>query len=138
MLPDRCPTVALLWDPVTATAEPHGRYHPSTDTLVGSIRIIPHGGSGALVDSRSNDGATALTVASSPGHVYIIKCLILHTSATFEAHTDDGRTPLILASGRGYTDIVYLLLQWCDHRLPWLLQLLLVSHHILRDGRAIS
>ncbi len=77
--------------------------------------------SGAVVDSRNNDGATALTVASSRGHMDIVH-LLLQTGAALEAHTDDGKTPLMLASERGHADIVDVLLQsgaavdFCDNR----------------------
>ena len=58
---------------------------------------------------HDEDGHTALTIASSSGHLRIVHLLLSH-GADPNAQTRSHHTPLFCAAGRGHADIVALLL----------------------------
>ena len=64
---------------------------------------------GADVNTRSNDGDSALTVASEEGYTDTVK-MLLDNGALVESRNNDGETPLSIAAARGHTNVVRLLL----------------------------
>ena len=65
------------------------------------------------LEARGEGGWTALLVASSNGHLNIVKLLLDH-GADPKAVTNDGTTPLIAAAGEGWEDVVQFLLSLPD------------------------
>jgi ankyrin repeat protein len=63
-----------------------------------------------LLDKKSNDGSSALTLASSHGCIDIVEFLIGLKASTATAHNSN--TPLHLATHKGYLPIVQALLQY--------------------------
>lgn len=67
--------------------------------------------SGADVNLVTNDGVSALILASELGHIEVVK-LLLDNSANLKAkRISDGLTALIIAANKGHDDIVKLLIE---------------------------
>ena len=73
----------------------------------GRVRSLLAAGTG--LNKKNSDGATALMVAASKGHVEIVKALLV-AKADVNAKESDGYTALMMASQRGHTGIAKLLL----------------------------
>ena len=61
-----------------------------------------------LVDTKGQDGYTALHYSCRYGHVYIVKILVMK-KANFNARTDSGDTPLTLAAINKHDNVVHAL-----------------------------
>lgn len=66
---------------------------------------------GANPDTRRNDGATPLWIASQMGHDDVVRQL-LKAGAKVDVVRRDGATPLFKAAHKGYTQVVIELLKY--------------------------
>ena len=74
---------------------------------------------GASIDQASNNGCTPLYVASSQGHLEVVRELV-RGGASINQASNDGRTSLFIASSQGHVEVVReLLTAGADHTLVW-------------------
>jgi ankyrin repeat protein len=65
---------------------------------------------GVSIDARTEDGSTALIVASNTGRTDAVK-MLLSLGANPNARANNGWTPLLGAADEGYQEVVKLLLE---------------------------
>ena len=65
---------------------------------------------GAEINSKSDDGKTALMDASDNGHRELVQ-LLLSKGADVNAKTNDGKTALTYASAKGHEEVKELLIK---------------------------
>jgi hypothetical protein len=64
---------------------------------------------GADVNTRNNDGCTALILAASSGEIEIVRALLSKGADVSARLTQTGKTALMLAKEKGYSEIIQLL-----------------------------
>ena len=66
---------------------------------------------GANVNAQLDEGITALIIASSKGHVDVVRLLLQQSGVEVNARAENGATALVVASLAGYDDVVRELLR---------------------------